>query len=114
MITPSDVPGGEKGGVEGKRIEIERHRIPTALWQDVRFSLRSLRQNLAPATTCLIVLALVIGANTAIFSAVRALLLDPLPHRDPGRLMALYEAGVAKGDVHDEAAPGNLKISFVS
>lgn len=78
------------------------------LWQDIRYNLRSLRRNPGLAATCFVVLAIGIGANTTIFSAVKAVLLNPLPYRDPGRLVALYEAGVVKGDVHDEPAPGNF------
>jgi predicted permease len=77
-------------------------------FQDFRFSFRSLRQSPALAATCFAVLALGIGLNTAIFSAVKAILLDPLPYRDPDRLVELYEAGVVQGDVHDEPAPGNF------
>jgi hypothetical protein len=76
--------------------------------QDVWYSVRSLRQNAALAITCVVVFALGIGANTAIFSAIKAVLLDPLPYRDSGRLVALYEAGVVKGDVHDQPAPANF------
>lgn len=79
-----------------------------AFWQDIRYCFRSLRQNPALTGTCFVVLALGIGANTTIFSAVKAVLLDPLPYRDPGQLVALYEAGVLKGDVHDEPAPANF------
>lgn len=77
-------------------------------WQDIRYSIRSLRQNPVLTITCFLVLALGIGANTAIFSAVKAILLDPLPYRDPGQLVALYEAGVVQGDVHDAPAPANF------
>jgi len=84
----------------------ERGRM--SLWQDLRYSSRSLAQNPALAATCFVVLALGIGANTTIFSAVKAVLLDPPPYRDPARLMELYEAGVFKGDVHDEPAPANF------
>src|SRR6185437_1778075 len=77
-------------------------------WQDIRYGVRSLRQNPVLAITCFLVLALGIGANTAIFSAVKAILFDPLPYRDPGQLVTLYEAGVFKGDVHDEPAPANF------
>ncbi|MBV9302482.1 MAG: ABC transporter permease [Acidobacteriaceae bacterium] len=78
------------------------------LMQDLQYSFRSLRRSPALAATCVVVLALGIGANAAIFSAVKAILLDRLPYRDPGRLVALYEAGVVKGDVHDEPAPANF------
>ena len=93
---------------EAVGLEVETPRIPMTLWQDIRYSLRSLHQNPALTTTCFVVLALGIGANTTIFTAVKAVLLDPLPYRDPGRLVALYEAGVVKGDVHDEPAPANF------
>lgn len=78
------------------------------LWQDVRYSLRSLHQNAGLAITCFVVLAIGIGANATIFSTIKAVLFEPLPYRDPGRLVELYEAGVVKGDVHDEPAPGNF------
>ena len=77
-------------------------------WQDIRYCIRSLRRNPAVVAACVLILALGIGANTAIFSAVKAILLEPLPYPDPSRLVALYEAGVIQGDVHDEPAPGNF------
>jgi len=101
----------EFGGVELVKENVRDVRIGVAfatLTQDLRYSTRSLRRSPALATTCVVVLALGIGANTAIFSGVKAILLDPLPYRDPSQLVALYEAGVVKGDVHDAPAPANF------
>jgi len=59
------------------------------LWQDVRFGLRSLRKTPGTTVLVLVVLALGIGANTAIFSVANTLLLRPLPVADPQRLISL-------------------------
>jgi predicted permease len=101
----------ELGGVEQVKESVRDIRIGltvATLMQDLRYSLRSLRRIPALAITCVVVLALGIGANTTIFSAVKAILLDPLPYRDPGQLVALYEADVVTGDVHDTPAPANF------
>ena len=59
--------------------------------QDLRFGVRILRTNLGFSLTVILTLALGIAANTAIFSVVNAVLLRPLPYRDPERLVAVRE-----------------------
>src|SRR6516225_6633321 len=66
------------------------------LLSDVRFSLRTLRLNPAFSAAAIVVLALGIGANTAIFSVVNAVLLRPLPFNDPSRIMQVWHTPPAK------------------
>jgi putative ABC transport system permease protein len=53
-------------------------------------------------------LALGIGVNTAIFSAVDSILLRPLPLRDPERLVSVWEQGLGQGISQNEVAPANF------
>jgi putative ABC transport system permease protein len=62
-----------------------------SLWRDLRYGVRTLART--PGFTCIaiLVMALGIGANVAMFTVVRGVLLKPLPFNDPNRLLMLYE-----------------------
>jgi predicted permease len=70
---------------------------------DVKYAARSLRHSPVFAAIVVLTLALGIGANTAIFSVVRGVLLKPLPHRDGDRLLYLR---------HSMEGPGGASIAF--
>src|SRR5580700_3724223 len=74
--------------------------------QDFRYALRMLRKNAGLAVVIIASLAIGIGAHTAIFSVVDALLLRPLPYPQPGRLAAVWLHSPGIGIFRDWPSPG--------
>jgi predicted permease len=76
-------------------------------FHDVRYALRLLRRSPGFAATALATLAIAIGANAAIFSAVKGVLIAPLPYPDPDRLVRLFEE--APNTPHFPMAPADFR-----
>src|SRR6266496_1862369 len=74
---------------------------------EIRYGLRLLRKSPGFATIAIATLALGIGANTVIFSAVDALLIRALPYADPNRIVMVWEDATAAGFPRNTPAPGN-------
>ena len=68
-----------------------------SIWADVRFALRQLGRSPGFAWTSILILALGIGACTAIFSAVKPILIDPLPYPRAKKIMMIWETRGAGG-----------------
>jgi predicted permease len=75
---------------------------------DARYTLRTMRRTPVLAGAAILTLALGIGANTAIFSAVNAVVLRPLPFPNPDQLYMVWEENPEKGWYKQVAAPANM------
>lgn len=94
----------EFGGLEPVRQAVREGRAGAGVErvaQDVRYGLRQMRRNPGFAFTVVLTLALAVGANTAIFSVVNALLLRSLPYAQPERLGTIFTRIVGPNPEND-------------
>ncbi len=76
--------------------------------QDLRFGIRMLLKHKGFTFIAVLTLALGIGANTAIFSVIKAVLLGTMPYQDAERLVMLWENDTLEGNARNNVAPGNF------
>src|SRR5271170_3895000 len=82
------------------------------LLRDLRYGARTLTRSPGFALTAILVMALGIGATTSLFTIVRAVLLKPLPFRDPDKLVMVYEhfrSNPSGGDGFNVVAPADFR-----
>jgi predicted permease len=81
-----------------------------ALLQDLKYGLRMLAKNPGFTAVAVITLALGIGANTAVFSSMNAMLFRPFSFKDLGRAVAVWETIPAQNIQHASVAPANFRV----
>src|SRR5919112_1360653 len=83
-------------------------KLLEAVWQDLRYGGRVIRKNPALSLTIVITVALGIGANATIFGVINAVLLEPLPYKDPDRLVRLWQSNPRQNQVEGLVSAPNF------
>ncbi len=85
-----------------------RSRNRSVFSHDIRYSVRALRRSMGFTGVVILTLALGVGANTAIFSVVSGVLLQPLPYEDPDRLVTVWENNRSHSNTMGQVSPPNF------
>ena len=102
-MSPEEARADALGRFGGRTLTLDRvHDADTAAWlgtalQDLRYGVRNMRSNPMVTVVALLCLALAMGASTAIFSVVDAVLLRALPYKQPDRLTLLWMSTTLNG-----------------
>jgi putative ABC transport system permease protein len=78
-----------------------------SILQDLRYGARLLWKSPGFTTVAVAALAIGIGANTALFAVVNTLLIEPLPYKDSGRLVVVWEHNIPRDRKNNVVSPGN-------
>ncbi|HYP26744.1 MAG TPA: ABC transporter permease [Blastocatellia bacterium] len=90
-----------------------RHHLEI-LWQDLRFAIRMLRKNFGQTVLIVIILSLGIGANTAIFTLLNAVIIKPLPVKSPEQLVLFSDSASEGTSIGDPPAEQWRLFSYPS
>jgi predicted permease len=96
---------GNVASIEERGREVWQWPTVESLLGDLKFAARQMRKSPAFTITCLLTVALGIGANTAVFSAINTILLHPLPYHDPEGLVLVSESLPLEGGTDVGVSP---------